>query len=95
MSDVPSTIGWGAVALFLRHLPYDSELMRETNPRTAWNAETHMLANILNMIGDLFAQDYEPIQRPGEIAKYSTAEPVDSAGYERKLSAFRKGDDGG
>ena len=95
MHDVPSTIGWGAVALFLRHLPYDSETMREMLPRTAWSVETHMLANIMNMIGDLFAQDYEPIQRPGEIAKYSTAEPVDSAGYERKLSAFRKEVDGG
>ena len=92
---MPSTIGWSAVALFLRHLPYDSEFMRETNPRTAWNVETHMLANIMNMIGDLFAQDYEPIKRPGEIAKYSTAVPIDSEGYERKLAAFRKEVDGG
>ena len=92
---MPYTIGWSAVALFLRHLPYDSEFMRESNPRTSWSVETHMLANIMNMVGDLFAQDYEPIQRPGDIAKYSTAEPVDSVGYERKLAAFRKEADGG
>lgn len=87
---MPSTIGWGAVALFLRHLPSDSEVTREKNPRANWSNETHMLANIADMIGGLFAQDYENIARPGDVARFSTAMPVDAGSYEAKLSKFRK-----
>ena len=90
LRDVPSTIGWDAVALFLRHLPYDSELMRAMRPHAKWTPETHMIANVHDLIGKLFAQDFEPIMRPGEVAKYSTAEPVDEGSYEAKLAAFRE-----
>ena len=90
LRDVPSTIGWSAVALFLRHLPYDSEVMREMRPYAKWSAETHMVANVADMVGRLFAEDYEPIKRPGEVAAFSTAEPVDQTSYEAKLAAFRK-----
>ena len=87
---MPSTIGWDAVALFLRHLPYDSELMRALSPRAQWSPETHMVANVADMLGGLFAQDYEPMARPGEVARFSTAEPVDTEGYDEKLARFRK-----
>ena len=90
LRDVPSTIGWDAVALFLRHLPYGSEVLREMNPRARWSPETHMIANVADMLGGLFAKDYEPMTRPGETAKFSTAEPVDDVGYESKLAVFRK-----
>ena len=90
LRDVPSTIGWGAVALFLRHLPYDSEVMRETRPYAKWSAETHMIANVADMIGGLFAKEYEHLAWPGEVAMFSTAEPVDSASYGEKLARFRK-----
>lgn len=88
---MPSTIGWGAVALFLRHLPSDSEVMREMDPSARWSAETHMIANLADLVGGLFAKEYEPMKRPGETAKYSTAEPIDATGYEEKLAIFRKG----
>ena len=91
LRDVPSTIGWDAVALFLRHLPYDSELTRELAPRARWSAETHMLANVADMIGGLFATEYEPMTRPGDVARFSTAVPVDGDSYEEKLARFRKG----
>ena len=90
MRDAPSTIGWGAVALFLRHLPYDSETMREINPLTKWSAEAHMIANVADMVGNLFAEDYEPMTRPGEVAQFSTAAPIDAGDYEAKLAKFRK-----
>ena len=90
LRDVPSTIGWDAVALFLRHLPYDSELLREMSPRARWSPETHMIANVADMVGALFAKDYEPMTRPGEVVKFSTAQPVDEDGYEAKLARFRK-----
>lgn len=87
---MPTTIGWDAVALFLRHLPSDSELLRELSPKGRWTQETHMMANIADMIGALFAKDYEPIARPGDVARFSTAEPVDARGYDAKLAVFRK-----
>ena len=90
LRDVPATIGWDAVALLLRHLPYDSEVMREMRPHAAWSPETHMIANVADMMGELFAQDYEPIARPGVVAAFSTAEPVDSASYGEKLAKFRE-----
>ena len=95
LRDVPSTIGWGAVALFLRHLPYDSEVMREMRPYAKWSVETHMIANVADMIGGLFAKDYEQMTRPGEVAAFSTAVPIDSTSYEAKLAAFRKEDHDG
>lgn len=91
LHDVPSSIGWGAVALFLRHLPRDSETRRELDPSAAWSGETHMMANIMNLIGDLFAQDYEHIERPGshEEKRFSTAQPVDEREYDSVLARFR------
>ncbi len=90
LRDVPSTIGWDAVALFLRHLPNDSEVLRATVPKARWSPEVHMIANVADMIGALFAQDYEPMARPGDVARFSTAAPVDAEGYDAKLAAFRK-----
>lgn len=87
---MPSAIGWDAVALFLRHLPHDSELSREADPRNLWSQEAHMLANVIDTIGFLFAKEYEPIMRPGEVAKFSTAVPVSAEGYDEKLARFRK-----
>ena len=68
LRDVPTTIGWDAVALFLRHLPYDSELTRELSPRAKWSPEVHMMANVADLVGGLFAKDYEPVTRPGDVA---------------------------
>lgn len=85
---MPLSIGWGAVALFLRHLPRDSETMRELNPETRWSSETHMLANILDTIGDLFATDYKHVTRPGETKAFSTAASVDSSEYESLMKLF-------
>lgn len=90
LRDVPTTIGWDAVALFLRHLPYDSELTRELSPRAKWGPEVHMMANVADLVGGLFAKDYEPVTRPGDVARFSTAEPVTAGGYEAKLARFRK-----
>ena len=90
LRDVPHTIGWSAVALFLRHLPYDSEVMREMRPYAKWSQETHMVANVHDLLGGLFAKEHEPIMRPGEVARFSTAEPVDVGSYEAKLAAFRE-----
>lgn len=90
LRDVPLSIGWGAVALFLRHLPYDSETMREIEPRTRWSDETHLLAAVHDLIGDLFAQEYEHLARPGTVPRFSTAEQVDESELDQLLSLFRK-----
>ena len=90
LRDVPSTIGWDAVALFLRHLPYDCELMRELKPSAKWSAETHMIANVIDLVGGLFAQDYEQLSRPGDVPRFSTAAPVSAESYGEKLARFRK-----
>ena len=85
---MPLSIGWGAVALFVRHLPYDSETMRELVPGAKWSHEAHMLANLTDIIGDLFAQDYDHIRRPGEVAQFSTAAAVDASDYDAMLKMF-------
>lgn len=94
LSDVPLSIGWGAVSLFLRHLPRDSETMRALNPSCAWSVEAHMLANLVDLIGDLFAEDYKHIERPGEVKPYASAELVDTGEFNRLLSIFG-GDENG
>lgn len=96
LADVPSTIGWGAVALLVRHLPLDSATMREMEPRAMWSTEAHLLATIADMLGARFAgRQYEPIRRPGAAARYADAAPVDADEYERLLARFRKGEGDG
>lgn len=91
LGDVPSTIGWGAVALFLRHLPYDSETMREMNPKAAWSREVQVLVSLHDLVGDLFAKDYEHIERPGATKPFETAQPVEVETYEELLKRFGGG----
>ncbi len=95
LRDVPSTIGWGAVALFLRHLPKGSEVMRAIEPHTAWSDEAHLLANLVDLIGDLFAKDYEHIERPGakSVKKFSSARAVTAAEHDKLLAIFSIGGD--
>lgn len=95
LRDVPSTIGWGAVALFLRHLPYDSETMREMEPSTAWSTTDHLLARLIDTIGDLFAKDYEHLSRPGTSKPFETAEAVEPTDYVQVLERFRGGEQHG
>ena len=91
LRDVPLSIGWGAVALFLRHLPLDSEVMREVNPHTRWSDETTMTANLVDLIGDLFAADYEHMERPGAKVqkRFASATAVTQAEHEGVLARFR------
>jgi hypothetical protein len=78
----------------LRHLPRDSETLRELQPSAAWSDETFMLANITDLIGDLFAKDYEHVKRPGEKEKFSTAQPVGKADHDALMARFGGGADG-
>lgn len=90
---MPSTIGWGAVALFLRHLPYDSETMREIVPRRRWTRTERMVANLYDLIGDLFAKEYEHLSRPGDevVKRFSTAQAVEQSDYDQLLARFGGG----
>lgn len=90
LCDVPSTIGWGAVALYLRHMPYGCAVMREIDPATNWSNEAHMLANVIDLIGDLFAEDYKHVQRPGTARQYESAKPVTADEHEEALARFRE-----
>ena len=85
---MPLSIGWGAVALFLRHLPRDSEVLREMEPILAWSDETHMLANLVDLVGDLFAKDYEHVKRPGEKTRFSTATEVTKLDHDALMARF-------
>lgn len=92
LADVPSTVGWGAVALFLRHLPLDSATMREAEPRALWSTEAHLLANIADLLGSaLVGKQYEPLARPGAARQFEGAAPVGAEEYEEILARFRKG----
>lgn len=95
LRDVPSTIGWGSVALFLRHLPYDSETLREMRPSARWSRTEHLLAALIDLVGDLFAKDYEHVARPGESKPFETAKPVETDDYARLLARFQGGDSDG
>jgi hypothetical protein len=88
LRDVPLSIGWGAVALFLRHIPYDSETMRAIEPGARWSRETHMLANVLDLIGDMFAKDYEHMERPGAFKAFSTAAAVEKSDHDSLMRLF-------
>ena len=85
---MPLSIGWGAVALFLRHLPRDSEVLREMEPSLAWSDETHMLANLVDLVGDLFAKDYEHVKRPGDKRRFSTAAEVTKLDHDALMARF-------
>ena len=74
--------------MYLRHLPRDSEVMREIDPNAHWSYETHMLASIADLIGDLFAKDYEHIKRPGEKKRYSTATKVVKRDHDALMALF-------
>ena len=62
--------------------------MRELVPSAKWSNETHQLANLIDLIGDLFAEDYDHIKRPGEVAQFSTAAAVDASDYDALLRMF-------
>jgi len=88
LSDVPSTIGWDGLVLWLRHLPYDSETMRELHPETVWNANDYLVAHVVDAVHELtwvYGKAHgshdsrpKPIERPknevGEIRKIETAD---------------------
>lgn len=95
LADVPSTIGWGAVALYLRHMPLDGAVAREMDPRAQWSTEAHLLACIADMLGARFVgRQYRPIQRPRP-ARYEDAAAVGAGEYEELLARFRgEGQDG-
>ena len=96
MRDVPTTIGWDAVALFCRHLPYGCAVMREIAPATAWSVEAHRLADVADMIGLAFAgKDYERMKRPGAKDKYEDAAPVGEEELNELLARFGGGDANG
>lgn len=81
---MPATIGWDGLALFLRHLPRDSALSRELEPRTSWSTETHALVTISDQLsllmyalaGSKGARPH-PTDRPGSSERYEGAEAVD------------------
>ena len=84
LRDVPATIGWDGLALFVRHLPRDSALSRELDPETAWSAETHALVTISYQIdmlayalGGAKGAKPHPPRRPGSSSRYEGAELVD------------------
>ena len=85
---MPLGIGWGAVALFLRHLPRDCETRREIDPSAAWSDETHMLAALHDLIGDLWAEDYEHVERPGAFRAFSTAAAVEKSDHDSLMRLF-------
>ena len=93
LRDVPLSIGWGAVALFIRHLPRDSETAREMEPVLEWSEEAHMLANLLDILGPLFVQDYARVPRPGleRHDRYEGAAEVSEDDFNAVLSIFDKG----
>jgi hypothetical protein len=67
--------------------------MREIVPRRKWTRTERMVANLYDLIGDLFAQGYEHMPRPGDetVRRFSTAEAVDESSYEQILARFRGG----
>lgn len=48
----------------------------------------HMLANIADLIGDLFAKDYEHVKRPGEKKRFSTAAEVTKLDHDALMARF-------
>ena len=91
---MPSTIGWGAVALFLRHLPYDSETMREAHPETRWTVAEHRLADIVDMLGAfMLGEGYEAMERPGGFAhkRFEDAQPVSAGDMDAEIADFIQG----
>ena len=94
LRDVPFTIGWGAVALFLRHLPYDSETMRELRPEAQWTVAEHRLADIVDMLGIFMLGDgYTCIDRPGAATRkrFEDAQPVSAGDMDAEIAEFMQG----
>lgn len=71
--------------------------MREIEPHTIWSDEAHLTANLLDLIGDLFATDYEHIERPGAKSqkRFYSAAAVTSAEHQRLLALFGTDEGGG
>ena len=81
---MPATIGWDGLALFVRHLPQDSALSRELEPRTSWSTEAHLLATISDQMGLLMyglggakGAKPRPMDRPGSSMALEGVEVVD------------------
>lgn len=81
---MPTTIGWDAVALFLRHLPLDSETARAINPALRWTVAEHRLADIIDILSTVFG-DGKTLPRPGETPRFADAQPAD---INEELSRF-------
>lgn len=62
--------------------------MREIDPDTHWSYETHMLACIADLVGDLFAKDYEHIKRPGSKKRFSSAAEVGKRDHDALMALF-------
>ena len=84
LRDVPATIGWDGLALFLRHLPLDSELARELDARAEWSTEAHLLATVSDQISGLMyglggakGPKPRPIDRPGQSTGFEGAVEAD------------------
>ena len=94
MRDAPSTIGWGAVALFLRHLPYDSETMRAIRPGSLWTVAEHRLADIVDLLGSfMLGEGYQPMERPGagNRKRFGDAQPVTQGEMDAEIARFIQG----
>lgn len=52
----------------------------------------HMVATLMDLVGDLFAEGYEHIERPGAAKPFETARPIESEDYASLLKRFRGGD---
>lgn len=83
LRDVPATIGWDGLALFVRHLPHDSALAREIEPSCLWTPEMYALATISDQISNLMwslgggaGARPQPARRPGATERYEGAEVV-------------------
>lgn len=98
LRDVPASIGWDGLALFLRHLPPQGATARAMDPDCAWSDETHMLATVLDLLAGFVcmyskahgghARKPPRIRRPGDAARIIDVEPVGAGDLADKLSMF-------
>lgn len=93
LRDVPDSVGWDAVALFLRHLPPDSATVREMEPSALWSTEAHLLATVVDQLSALMhglgggrGPAPRPVPRPGREDAFVGAVPVDAESLNERLA---------
>lgn len=98
LRDVPNTIGWDGVLVFMTHAPRDGALARATDNRAAWSTTDYLLAALLDGVNILIYQlgggkgnKPKPVKRPqaeSDIREKAQTQSISTDTLNERVSSF-------